>query len=194
MDFMPNYIIVSLKKHLKKEIESTGKSERGVILVDRAEYIRESVHFINRFMMKSMQQHAEEHGVTVPQIRVIKEVYIRKAISVKELSQNLRMTQSTVSDIVERLTDKGLLIKTPNPQDKRSVTITLTDRMLKIIKESSPEPLNKVIRDTLSLLEPEEQEIVEQGMKLLVSAVGKKIEADGMGNIEEFFHPKEKCE
>ena len=163
-------------------------------MLDRAEYIRESIDFLNRFMMKSMQKYAEEHGVTVPQARVILEVFLNKAISVKQLSQNLRMTQSTVSDIVDRLIDKGLLLKTPNPQDKRSVNITLTDGVLNIIDESSPEPLNRVIRDTLSILKPDDQDIVEKGMRLLVSAVAEKVEADGMDNLEDFqvlFFPKE---
>ena len=163
-------------------------------MIDRAEYIRESIDFLNRFMMKSMQKYAEEHGVTVPQARVILEVFLNKAISVKQLSQNLRMTQSTVSDIVDRLIDKGLLLKEPNPQDKRSVNITLTKEILKIINESTPEPLNRVIRDALNNIKPEEQEIVEKGMRLLVSAVGEKIKTDGLNDLDDFdllFLPKE---
>lgn len=164
-------------------------------MLDRATYIWESIDFLNRFIMKSLQRHAEEHGMTAPQVRVILEVFINKKISVKELTQNLRMTQSTVSDIVERLTEKGILIKKPNPQDKRSVQIMLTEEMVKIIEETSPKPIQQIMGAVLDNLQPSEQATVEEGISLLVAAVGEKMEADGIESLEDFevlFLPKEK--
>lgn len=153
---------------------------------EREDFIRESIHFLHRYLMKSIQKHAEEHGLTAPQLRVIKEVYVNKSITIKQLTQNLRMTQSTVSDIVERLTEKGVLIKTPNPNDKRSVNISPSERILNVIKEGKPEPVNRAVREALSLMEPSEQEIVEQGMRLLVRSVKEKMEKDGMKDLESF--------
>ncbi|SLL33494.1 MarR family transcriptional regulator [Mycobacteroides abscessus subsp. abscessus] len=164
-------------------------------MLDRATYIWESIDFLNKFIMKSLQRHAEEHGLTAPQARVILEVFINKKISVKQLTQNLRMTQSTVSDIVERLTEKGILIKKPNPQDKRSVQIMLTEEMVKIIEETSPKPIQQIMGAVLDNLQPSEQAAVEEGMRLLVVAVGEKMEADGIESLEDFdvlFLPKEK--
>lgn len=164
-------------------------------MLDRATYIWESIDFLNKFIMKSLQRHAEEHGLTAPQARVILEVFINKKISVKQLTQNLRMTQSTVSDIVERLTEKGILIKKPNPQDKRSVQIMLTEEMVKIIEETSPKPIQQIMGAVLDNLQPNEQAAVEEGMRLLVAAVGEKMEADGIESLEDFdvlFLPKEK--
>lgn len=164
-------------------------------MLDRATYIWESIDFLNKFIMKSLQRHAEEHGLTAPQARVILEVFINKKISVKQLTQNLRMTQSTVSDIVERLTEKGILIKKPNPQDKRSVQIMLTEEMVKIIEETSPKPIQQIMGAVLDNLQPNEQATVEEGMRLLVAAVGEKMEADGIESLEDFdvlFLPKEK--
>ena len=155
-------------------------------MVDRAEFIGESIEFLQRYMMKSLQKHAEERGVTIPQARVIGEVFAHKAISIKQLTRNLKMTQSTVSDIVDRLTTKGLLVKTPNAKDKRSVEISLPDEMAKEINESISEIANKSLVGVVSLLNPDEQEIVERGMHLLVSAVKKKMEADGMDQYEFF--------
>lgn len=154
--------------------------------MEKADFIRESIDFLQRYMMKSIQKHSQEHGVTLPQARVIGEVFSHKTISIKQLSQNLKMTQSTVSDIVERLTAKGLLVKTPNPKDKRSVEISLSNELIEGINESISEIANKSLGDVLSLLTPAEQEIVEQGMRLLVSAVKEKMEANGMDHFEFF--------
>lgn len=154
--------------------------------MDRAVFIRESVDFIHRYMMKSLQKQAEEHGVTVPQVRVIADVFAHKTVSIKQLSQNLKMTQSTVSDIVERLISKGFLVKTPNAKDKRIVNITLSERLANDINDSVSELTNKSLVGVLDLLAPNEQEIVEKGMQLMVSAVKEKMVAEGMDN-QEFF-------
>ncbi|WML57420.1 MarR family transcriptional regulator [Neobacillus sp. PS2-9] len=155
-------------------------------MVEKAIFIRESIDLLQSYIMKSLQKHSEERGVTIPQARVIGEVFAHKKISIKHLSQNLKMTQSTVSDIVERLTSKGLLVKTPNPNDKRSVEISLSNELSKGINEDISEIANKSLLDVLNLLNPTEQEIVEKGMKLLVSAVKEKMAAEGMDN-REFF-------
>jgi len=155
-------------------------------MVDKADFIRESIDLLQSYIMKSLQKHSEERGVTIPQARVIGEVFAHKKISIKHLSQNLKMTQSTVSDIVERLTSKGFLVKTPNPKDKRSVEISLSNELSKGINEDISEIANKSLVAVLSLLNPDEQEMVEKGMGLLVSAVKEKMEAEGMDN-HEFF-------
>lgn len=163
--------------------------------MEKAEFVRESIDFLQRYIMKSLQKHSEEHGVTIPQARVIGEVYAHKAISIKHLSQNLKMTQSTVSDIVDRLTTKGFLVKTPSAHDKRSVEISLSDKLSEEINESISEIANMSLSGVLSLLNPSEQEIVEQGMRLLVSAVKQKMETEGMDNYEFFdvlYFPGEK--
>ncbi|WP_040205313.1 MarR family winged helix-turn-helix transcriptional regulator [Neobacillus jeddahensis] len=154
--------------------------------MEKAAFIRESIDFLQRYMMKSLQKYSEEHGVTIPQARVIAEVFAHKAISIKLLSKNLKMTQSTVSDIVERLTSKGLLVKTPNPKDKRSVEISLSSELSEGIDANIPEITNQSLSQVLNLLKPDEQETIEKGMQLLVSAVKEKMEADGMDHFEFF--------
>ncbi|WP_127531642.1 MarR family winged helix-turn-helix transcriptional regulator [Paenibacillus kobensis] len=163
--------------------------------LDRDDLLRESIDFLHRYMMKSLQKHAEEYGVTVPQARVIADVLQHEPTSVKQLTQNLKMTQSTVSDIVERLTSKGILMKTPDPDDKRAVKITLTEATRQGIRGGTPEPLNRSVREALNLLEPGEQETVEQGMRLFVSAVKQKMESEGTEHSEYFdilFFPQDK--
>lgn len=152
--------------------------------MNRAKFIGESIDFIHRYTMKSLQKTAEEHGVTIPQIRVIADVYAHKTVSIKQLSQNLKMTQSTVSDIVERLIAKELLEKRPNKKDKRLVDISLNPRLVEKIDESISEMANQALVGAINLLTPDEQEIVEKGMKLLVSAVREKMITEGMDNYD----------
>ncbi len=169
---------------------------KGILTVNKAEFIGESIDFIHRYTMKSLQKTAEEHGVTIPQIRVIGDVYAHKTVSIKQLSQNLKMTQSTVSDIVDRLIAKELLVKRPNQKDKRLVDISLAPSLVEKIDESISEVTNQSLIGVMNLLTQEEQEIVEKGMKLLVSAAKEKMLAEGIDNYDFidilYFSEKEK--
>lgn len=157
---------------------------KGIEALNRAEFIGESIDFIHRYTMKSLQKTAEEHGVTIPQIRVIADVYAHNTVSIKQLSQNLKMTQSTVSDIVDRLIAKEFLVKSPNKKDKRLVDITLSSKLVEQIDESISELTSQSLIGIINLLSPSEQEIVEKGMKLLVSAVKEKMIADGIDSYD----------
>lgn len=154
--------------------------------MDKAVFIRESIYFLHRYMMKSLQKQAEDHGVTIPQARVIGDVYAHKIVSIKQLSQNLKMTQSTVSDIVERLVSKGFLVKTANANDKRVVDISLSAELAEDINESILQIANESLIGVLNLLSPNEQEKIVEGMQLLVSAVKEKMKAEGMDNYQFF--------
>ena len=66
--------------------------------------------------------------------------------------------------------------------------------MVKIIEETAPKPIQQIMGSVLENLQPSEQAKVEEGMRLLVAAVGKKMEADGIDDLEDFevlFLPKE---
>jgi len=164
----------------------TDVNERNGKMLERADYLRESIDFLQRFIAKSMQTEAEGYGLTVPQIRVIAEVVTNKITNIKLLTYNLKMTQSTVSDIVDRLVGKGILEKSPNPKDKRSVVITLTKAAEEGINKKDYTYLNKMITGALDQLNAEEQEIVMKGMQLLVGAVKDKMTTEGINYNESF--------
>ncbi|MDY0407455.1 hypothetical protein [Paracerasibacillus soli] len=75
-------------------------------------------------------------------------------------------------------------MKTPNKKDKRLVDITLSTRLAADIDESITQLKNHSLIGVLELLNPKEQEIVEQGMNLLVSAVKERMIVEGMDNYE----------
>ena len=104
-------------------------------------------------------------------MRVIEEVVKHEGISIKEISLNLPMTQSTVSDIVERLIHKGILMKKTNSRDKRAVQIFPTEAVSEFLANDRLEYVNQSVLDVLKELSPDEQIIVTNALRLLVSVV-----------------------
>jgi len=156
-------------------------------MLKKADFVRESVDFLHRYTMKVLQKRAEEYGITVPQAKVIAETIVHKQVTIKQLTQNLKMTQSTISDIVERLVSKEILVKKQNPADKRSFIIFVSDHIAKELQKNVTTIVNESFVDVLNLLKPEEQKKIEEGMELLISAVKNQMNQKEL-NQPEFFN------
>lgn len=141
-------------------------------MLEEAEYIRESIRYLNQYFEKGIQKKVEQYGFTIPQLRVIKEVVSHQGINIKQLTQNLQMTQSTVSDIVERLVKKGILVKKTNPLDKRASLIFPAYEVTRFLEKDRIDFVNESVINALNNLKPEERETVMEGIRLLVAAVG----------------------
>ncbi|MES5261645.1 MarR family winged helix-turn-helix transcriptional regulator [Priestia megaterium] len=142
-------------------------------MIDKAEFIRESIKYLNQYSQKSLQKELSKYGITVPQMRIINEVMKNHAISVKQISLHLHMSQSTVSEVVERLIKKNILIKTPSLEDKRSVNISLTEHVKEILKTYRSEVISSPFVEALNQLDLNQQEAVVDGITLLMEAVDK---------------------
>ncbi len=56
-------------------------------------------------------------------------------VSFHALSKQLNMTSPTLTGIVDRLEKNGMVERSPNPQDRRSILISLTEKGLGIVPE-----------------------------------------------------------
>lgn len=137
-----------------------------------AEFVIKTIRSLDQFFEKRIQQKVEKTGVTVPQMRVIEDVVKHQGISIKQLSQNLNMTQSTVSGIVERLILKGYLTKKTNADDKRFAEIWHSKDVAAFLEKDSTKFVNEAVADVFAQLEPNNLETVIRGLQLLLSAVG----------------------
>lgn len=136
-----------------------------------AEFVIKAVRSLDQFFEKCIQKKVEQSGITLPQMRVIKEVVTRQGICIKQLSQNLHMTQSTVSGIVERLIHKGYLTKRTNPDDKRFAEIRYTNDVTEFLERHSTEFVSEAVGEVFNHLQPSDLKLVIQGLQLLLSAV-----------------------
>ena len=57
-------------------------------------------------------------------------------VTLKELAAAMKLAPATVSELVERLVQKDLLVRIQNPEDRRAVQITPTKHTQKLIDDS----------------------------------------------------------
>jgi DNA-binding MarR family transcriptional regulator len=65
-------------------------------------------------------------GISLAQLFVLQQLSERPAESLNELAERTATHQSSVSVVVRRLVDRGLVSRTPAPADKRRIEIDVT--------------------------------------------------------------------
>lgn len=153
-------------------------------------YLNNSIDFLKRYQSKYSQLKAIEMGFTVPQIKVIGEVVVRKKISIKNIAIHLKMSQSTVSDIVDRLISKEVLMKKPNEHDKRISDISMTDASMSTLFQDVTIFDNNAIDEVLEYVTDDNKKLIEHGFQLFVHAVIEKMKNEGYED-KEFIRPED---
>ncbi|MCP4115513.1 MAG: winged helix-turn-helix transcriptional regulator [Desulfobacteraceae bacterium] len=106
-------------------------------------------------------------GLTGPQLVILKEVTTHRLISVSELAKTISLSQGTVTDIINRLENKGLIVKARSQTDKRRVLISPSEKCIDILRNAPP-PLEAKFTESFTELEDWEQQMILSSMNRLV--------------------------
>ena len=97
-------------------------------------------------------------GLTAPQFDIIATLGNTPGMSYKDLGERTLITKGTMTGVIERLEQKGLVLRTRNADDKRSFFVQLTSEGEAVFNEAFPR-------------------VVEQGRKLFAPYTEADFEA-----------------
>lgn len=104
--------------------------------------IEERILVALRRIIRAIELHSRDlldsSGLTGPQLAALTEVARAGGLSAGALAHALRVGQPTVTGIVERLERRGLLIRSRNDVDRRSVDIAITDDGRRLLTAAPP--------------------------------------------------------
>ncbi len=80
-------------------------------------------------------------GITIPEWRIVTWVAEQGAITQQEICARTRMDKVTVSRVAIALTRRGLLNRKPNPDDRRSHLLTLSEEGKTLYSAIAPKAL-----------------------------------------------------
>lgn len=71
---------------------------------------------------------AKELKMTLHELNALIYVEYERRITPKALAQKLSMSTGSVTALIDRLTESGLVLRSPHPHDRRSILLSLTPR------------------------------------------------------------------
>jgi len=93
---------------------------------EQIEGILHSFREVNRAVACLIREEADELDATVVQIMVLWILKKHPNIGLGELADHLQVTNSTMSGVVDRLVEAGLIVRERSDLDRRTVTMRLT--------------------------------------------------------------------
>lgn len=100
-----------------------------------------SVYSCANALVRAYRPVLEPLGLTYPQYLVMLSLWEQDGISIRQLGAHTRFDSGSLTPILKRLEDKGLLRREPSRQDERQKTVVLTEtgRELRHRAEKVPE-------------------------------------------------------
>ena len=104
--------------------------------------INEQILIALRRIVRAIDQHsrylAQEFGLTGPQVVLLRELARNGEVHVAELAKNISLSHATVTDILNRLEKRGLIVRTRSMTDRRRIMVTATGQPKALINQSPP--------------------------------------------------------
>lgn len=86
-----------------------------------------SLYATSRAIQKLYHDGLSANGITYPQYLVLVSLYQYKNLSVKELGELLSLDSGTLTPLLKRLENEGLVVRKRSKEDERVVNVYLTE-------------------------------------------------------------------
>ncbi|MBI9102559.1 MAG: MarR family transcriptional regulator [Spirochaetales bacterium] len=110
----------------------------------------------------------KKYGLTGPQLIVLKEIRKDPNRPISEIARKISLSQATVTSILDRLEHQEFAKRNRSVQDKRKVTLTLTEKADKIL-DSNPSLLQEDFTDLFDKLEDWEKNMILASIQRLAT-------------------------
>ena len=97
--------------------------------------LQELIGDFMRSSMRSLILYSKENGLSMSQIGALFQIYHGRS-NVSDLGEGLGITNAAASQMLERLVQQKLILRTEDPQDRRVKQLVLTDKGCRIMEES----------------------------------------------------------
>ncbi|OAT33760.1 multiple antibiotic resistance protein [Buttiauxella brennerae ATCC 51605] len=124
-------------------------------IIDNKFHLGLLIHLANQFKDQLISQYFSGMDITAAQFKVLINIY-KGVTSPVEISKTLVMDAGAMSRMVDRMVKRELIIRSPNPQDKRQVILALTGKGQVICDHFQNEALASIISDLTARLTPDE--------------------------------------
>jgi DNA-binding MarR family transcriptional regulator len=157
-------------------ITKANEVEEGVSFMGDVSKAVEVVQLMKKVMSKMKHRvgnHFKEMKLTGPQGMLMGTLAHHGEMKVSDLSEKLGLSNSTVSGILDRLENQGLVERTRSKEDRRVVYIKVTDEFRKQFLNNFEE-INRMVEQMMDKATPEELDIILKGMNTLEKVMDRQ--------------------
>ena len=129
---------------------------------------------LQRWMEVSMHRsihdfvrYARESGLSMSQLGALFHIHRRGRSGVTDLGDHLGVTSSAASQLLERLVQQGLILRSEDPSDRRAKQLILTEKGRQVLQESI-RARQSWLSDLSATLSEREKEAIIAALNILI--------------------------
>lgn len=119
--------------------------------------------------MRAIREHLRKHGariLSVPQFRTLLFLSRHKGTSLSDVAEHIGLTLPSMSTLIDGLVDRNYAVRRTDPDDRRRMTLTLTERGETTLK-SSRQATQTYLAEQLNRLPETDRKTIVTAMQIL---------------------------
>ena len=138
---------------------------------DRSYEVLVTLRKIIRAIDMHSKKLSKQYGLTGPQLMVLKEISGETDITIGKVAKKVALSQATVTNIMDRLEQRGMVIRERSTVDKRQVIVKTTQKTEDIL-ETRPSVLQEDFINKFRELEHWEQTLILSSIQRIAAMMG----------------------
>lgn len=139
---------------------------------DDSKQLREIIRLLERKLGIVQEDEISCCGITMAQCHALVEIGRAKTISLNELAELINLEKSTMSRTVNNLVSSELAKREIDPQDRRYVSISLTNSGIKLYEDIEG-GMNLYFKNVLEAIPENKKQQVLESLQILLEAISK---------------------
>jgi MarR family transcriptional regulator, organic hydroperoxide resistance regulator len=128
----------------------------------------------SRLIIREYQPYLEELQITYPQYLVLLVLWEKDQISVQEIASMLVLNTNTVTPLLKRMENQGLIFRKRQQKDERIVIVSLTQKGIGLKSKAAAIPGKMASRVTESSLSIEDLSDLKEKLQKIITALDSK--------------------
>lgn len=120
-----------------------------------------------RNSLGNFMRYAKEKNYSIPQLKTLIHLAHHQECNVSGLGEEFGVTNAAISQVMDKLVQQGLVLRSEDPQDRRQKVLVLTEEGKQIAQESQLER-HKWLTNLINNLSQQEIEQIDAALRLLI--------------------------
>jgi MarR family 2-MHQ and catechol resistance regulon transcriptional repressor len=116
--------------------------------------------------------HAADHGLSLTEFAILEALYHRGRMVLGEIQRRILVSSGGITFLVDRLAEKGLVVRQECPEDRRAKYVALTREGTRLIRDLFPFHARTLAQAMRGLTEAQQEEAIQLLRTLGLTAAG----------------------